>query len=109
MILFREITPSDNKPLAKIIRDNLKTNHLDIPGTVYFDSNLDHLSDYYLTQSNKLAKYIKKFFKKYKNYPDTTLYFYKFGRVIAFEDDVVSTRGISPYIRNEVLAEAVAV
>lgn len=49
MYTYREITPADDVAIAQIIRDNLKERHLDIPGTVYFDSILDHLSDFYLT------------------------------------------------------------
>ena len=45
---FREICKADDEALAAIIRTNLKAHKLDIPGTVYFDSNLDHLSDFYL-------------------------------------------------------------
>lgn len=33
--------------LASLIRTNLKANGLDIPGTVYFDEGLDHLSTFY--------------------------------------------------------------
>lgn len=47
MIKYREITETDNAAVAAIVRDNLKQFHLDIPGTVYFDAGLDHLSDYY--------------------------------------------------------------
>lgn len=45
---FRKMKESDNAALAAIIRTNLKAHGLDIPGTVYFDRNLDHLSDFYL-------------------------------------------------------------
>jgi putative acetyltransferase len=45
---IREITPADDTVLAEIIRDNLRKKHLDIPGTVYYDENLYHLSDFYL-------------------------------------------------------------
>ena len=45
---FREICKDDDTALAHIIRTNLKAHKLDIPGTAYFDSNLDHLSDFYL-------------------------------------------------------------
>ena len=44
---YRIIEPKDNLILANIIRDNLKANKLDIPGTVYFDENLNNLSDFY--------------------------------------------------------------
>lgn len=47
-IIFREIEEADDEKLAMIIRDNLETYHLDIPGTAYFDESLDHLSEYYL-------------------------------------------------------------
>lgn len=48
MLNFREITPADDEAIARIIRVNLKARGLDIPGTVYFDTILDHLSDFYL-------------------------------------------------------------
>ncbi len=47
MIKYREMTVADNDAVAKIIRDNLENYNLDIPGTVYFDKGLDHLSDFY--------------------------------------------------------------
>lgn len=50
---FRKIEKTDDPIIAKIIRDNLEKYHLDIPGTVYFDSFLDHLSGFYLDESNK--------------------------------------------------------
>ncbi len=45
---YRTITAADDAELAAIIRDNLKACGLDIPGTAYFDSELDHLSTFYL-------------------------------------------------------------
>ncbi len=44
---FREMTEADNEAVAALIRNNLKKFGLDIPGTVFFDEGLDHLSDYY--------------------------------------------------------------
>lgn len=44
---YRRITAADDEAIAKIIRDNLEKLHLDIPGTAYFDPELDHLSAYY--------------------------------------------------------------
>ncbi len=41
------MTVADNDAVARLIRNNLKKHDLDIPGTVYFDKGLDHLSDYY--------------------------------------------------------------
>lgn len=43
-----ELKPCYDLALAELIRWNLKKHDLDIPGTVYFDDNLNHLSDYYL-------------------------------------------------------------
>ena len=41
------LTSRYDAELAALIRANLKANHLDIPGTVYYDRGLDHLSEYY--------------------------------------------------------------
>ena len=38
------ITEDDDAAIAAIIRANLERYHLDIPGTAYFDPELDHLS-----------------------------------------------------------------
>lgn len=54
---YRLLEPNDNSILAEIVRDNLKSHNLDIPGTVYFDDNLNHLSDFYLA-SPKRAYFI---------------------------------------------------
>ncbi|WP_081664783.1 GNAT family N-acetyltransferase [Butyrivibrio sp. FCS006] len=50
---YREMTPSDNAVVAALIRTNLKAHKLDIPGTVYYDDGLDHLSDYYCDEDHK--------------------------------------------------------
>ncbi len=47
MLKYRRIREEDNRVMAHIIRKNLEEFHLDIPGTAYFDSQLDSLSDYY--------------------------------------------------------------
>ena len=57
-IKYREITGQDDTALAKIVRDNLKSHNLDLPGTVYFDDNLDHLSDFYLDKTHKRFYYV---------------------------------------------------
>ena len=41
------LSPAWDSELASLIRRTLKANHLDIPGTVYYDDSLDHLSEYY--------------------------------------------------------------
>ena len=45
-------------------------------------SSSNNDNNYYLTQSNKLIQYIKKYYSFYKVYPLTTLTFYKYGRLI---------------------------
>ena len=50
---YREICGADDAALAAIIRSNLKAHGLDIPGTAYFDSHLDHLSEFYLADRTK--------------------------------------------------------
>ncbi|MCR6514414.1 GNAT family N-acetyltransferase [Clostridium sp. LY3-2] len=44
---IRSIKSSDNKSIEKIIKDNLKSFNLDIPGTAYFDPEISTLSDFY--------------------------------------------------------------
>lgn len=44
---IRPITPADNAPLAAIIRASLREHGLALPGTAYFDPELDHLSAFY--------------------------------------------------------------
>ena len=47
MFDMREMTAADDRAVAALVRSNLKKLGLDIPGTVYFDKELDHLSEYY--------------------------------------------------------------
>ena len=51
----RDITPADDAALGRLVRYNLKLHGLDIPGTVYFDDGLDHLSDFYLSDPETRA------------------------------------------------------
>lgn len=44
---FRMLSAEYDRDLACLIRTLLKKHHLDIPGTVYYDDGLDHLSEYY--------------------------------------------------------------
>ena len=55
---YRRITPADDLAIAKIIRSNLKANGLDLPGTVYFDDNLNHLSAFYCEEGKRRFYYI---------------------------------------------------
>ena len=57
-IKIRLITAADNSEIAEIIRMNLKKFHLDIPGTAYFDPELDCLSKYYSDSPEKRAYFI---------------------------------------------------
>lgn len=55
---IRLITEKDDAQLAAIIRKNLEKFHLNIPGTIYFDSQLDHLSGYYTANPEKRAYFV---------------------------------------------------
>lgn len=57
-INIRRITQSDDSAIAEIIRDNLRKYHLDIPGTAYFDTQLDNLSRYYSDTTDKKVYFI---------------------------------------------------
>lgn len=48
-----ELTEKWDKELAEIIRHNLKMHGLDLPGTVYYDPELDHLSTFYMEKPDK--------------------------------------------------------
>ena len=50
---IRPITEDDDIKIVKIIRANLEAYGLDIPGTAYFDPELDHLSKYYAEKPGK--------------------------------------------------------
>lgn len=55
---FREITKADDSCMAEIVRYNLKNNGLAIPGTVYFDKELNELSRFYLAKPDKRRYYV---------------------------------------------------
>ena len=55
---YKRISPAYDTPLAELIRSNLKAHRLDIPGTVYFDENLYHLSDFYNKEPDKRAYFV---------------------------------------------------
>ena len=55
MLNYRKIEAADDKRIAEIIRENLEKFHLNIPGTVYFDPELDQLSVYYNSNPSKRA------------------------------------------------------
>ncbi|WP_128102267.1 GNAT family N-acetyltransferase [Paenibacillus sp. DCT19] len=46
-MIIREIKQEDNTKIKEIIQDSLKTLGLAIPGTAYFDPQLNDLHDYY--------------------------------------------------------------
>ncbi len=56
--IIRPIKAEDDMKIAKIIRDNLERFHLDIPGTAYFDKELDSLSKYYNALPEKRRYFI---------------------------------------------------
>lgn len=46
-VTIRTIQNTDDGALAAIVRDNLRSHGLALPGTAYFDPELDHLSRFY--------------------------------------------------------------
>ena len=58
MLKYRRITAADDEAIAKIVRTNLEKSHLNIPGTVYYDPELDHLSVYYNDAPTKRCYFI---------------------------------------------------
>ena len=50
---IRKMKPCDNSAVAELIRTNLKSHDLDIPGTVYFDKITDNLYEYYSKRDNR--------------------------------------------------------
>lgn len=55
---LRFILPQDDHVIAGIIRDSLEKYHLDIPGTAYYDPELEHLSRYYDMSQHERAYFI---------------------------------------------------
>ena len=47
MVLIRPIAKEDEPVIAAIIRNVLEESQLDVPGTAYFDPELDYMYDYY--------------------------------------------------------------
>lgn len=58
MLNYRKIESDDDKRIAEIIRANLEKLHLNVPGTAYFDPELDHLSTYYNSSPVKRAYFV---------------------------------------------------
>ena len=54
------ITPADDAAIAAIIRSNLEQHDLALPGTVYFDPELEHLSQFYCAMSKRRGYFILK-------------------------------------------------
>ena len=57
-IAIRPITAQDDTAIAVIIRTCLEAYHLDIPGTAYFDPELDHLSAFYAAAPRRRAYFV---------------------------------------------------
>ena len=52
-VTIRPITAADDPFIAKIIRTNFEQYHLTIPGTAYFDPELDHLRAFYSAKPDR--------------------------------------------------------
>ena len=58
MLNYRSLTAADDAALASIIRTSLEQMHLNLPGTAYFDPELDHLSAYYAQKPKKRTYFV---------------------------------------------------
>lgn len=58
MFNYRKIEAADDERIAEIIRANLEKFRLNIPGTAYFDPELNHLSAYYNSNPAKRAYFV---------------------------------------------------
>lgn len=58
MLNYRKIEAVDDERIAQIIRANLERFHLNIPGTAYFDPELNHLSSYYGENLSKRVYFV---------------------------------------------------
>lgn len=58
MLRYRKLQAKDDAQIARIIRTNLERFHLNVPGTVYFDPELDHLSEFYDANPGKRAYFV---------------------------------------------------
>ena len=58
MLNYRKIEAGDDAKIASIIRSNLEKLHLNLPGTAYFDPELDHLSRYYSSVPDKRVYFV---------------------------------------------------
>ena len=57
-MIYKKLSPTYDAAVAELVRKNLKSHQLDIPGTVYFDDNLYHLSDFYNKEPGKRAYFV---------------------------------------------------
>lgn len=58
MLNYRSLTAADDAALASIIRTSLEQMRLNLPGTAYFDPELDHLSTYYAREPKKRTYFV---------------------------------------------------
>ena len=55
---YKKLMSAYDTAVAELVRSNLKAHQLDIPGTVYFDENLYHLSDFYNAKPDKRKYFV---------------------------------------------------
>ena len=58
MLNYKKLEAKYDAQIAAIIRTNLERFHLNVPGTVYFDPELDHLSEFYDANPEKRAYFV---------------------------------------------------
>ncbi len=58
MLNYRKLEAKYDAQIAAIIRTNLERFHLNVPGTAYFDPELNHLSTFYDADPEKRAYFV---------------------------------------------------
>ena len=80
---IKSISINDFSNTNKINNENNANEQLSYYNpTMSSRSSTSYDANYYMKESLKLSRYISKYYNQYKKYPETSLNFYKYGRLI---------------------------
>ena len=80
--LLKNITINDNNNYINNELNENNTVESQYYPTLSSRSSVSYDANYYMKESHKLSYYISKYYSKNKKYPNTSLNFYKYGRLI---------------------------
>ena len=82
--VIKNISINDFSNTNNINNENINTDSsiFQYNPTLSSHSSTSYDANYYMKESLKLSCYISKYYNKYKTYPNTSLQFYKYGRLI---------------------------